>query len=879
MMYGCNGYRIITYFLFYFVALSSLQAQRQMLKGHIPALMAKAQRVSPMPESDQMNLVIGLPLRNQAALDSLLVQIYDPASPNYHHYITPEAFAERFGPSPADYQKLISYATKNGFTVTGKEADRTLLKVQAPVATVERAFQVKMMLYKHPVEKRNFFAPDKEPSLNLEIPVLHISGLDNATPVHSPIKSSAIAAPKQNTLKAPALLRPVDFRQSYAPGTTLTGAGQAVGIYNPTHGFLMSDIVAFENMANISPLVPVNIVDIPGTNAPPDGYSIEVTLDIEMAIAMAPGLSQVIIYQDNDCITALKRMATDNVAKQLTSSWPTPPQDGNATQIYKQFAAQGQTFFCASGDAGSYYPTQPFSATHPYITVVSGTRLTTDASGNRVSEIVWHDDFGSGGGGNMKNFPLPDWQKGINMSVNLGSTTYRNSPDVSMAAIDILTVLNGSVASLGGTSAAAPLWAGFTALVNERATQLGKKPVGFLNPSLYALGKSTSYNQYFFDVTSGDNLTPWNNEPNHEHLYFAGPGYDLCTGWGTPRGEKLIDALVTYGARLDDARLNQFTAERNGANTIEVFGLGTDQSAYLMGQSAPNGNWSAWASLGGHDLRQLSVGKNADGRLELFAIGGNKVIYHSWQSAPGQAWAPWVTLGGHDIEQIVLGNNADGRMELFALGGDKAVYRIAQTAPNGGWGAWGTLAGHDLRQISLGKNSDGRLEIFALGGDKAVYHINQVVPNGAWNTWTYLGGHDLQSITVANNADGRLELFALGGDKAVYHIYQSVPNGSFGNWTFLGGHDLRQIVVGKTGRGQLDLFALGGDKAVYHIAQVVPNGSFGNWSSLAGHDLQQLAVVNNADGRLEIMALGADNRIYHRWQNSAGSWSSWDLLH
>ncbi len=135
------------------------------------------------------------------------------------------------------------------------------------------------------------------------------------------------------------------------------------------------------------------------------------------------------------------------------------------------------------------------------------------------------------GGGVSTSYPIPIWQQGINMATNHGSTTMRNIPDVAMTADNIYVIYNnGSIyPDGGGTSAAAPLWAGFTALVNQQAATLGKPAVGFLNPALYAIGNGPNYATAFHDITNGNNfsaVSPTN--------YPAVPGYDLCTGWGTP---------------------------------------------------------------------------------------------------------------------------------------------------------------------------------------------------------------------------------------------------------------------------------------------------------------------------------------------------------
>ena len=163
-----------------------------------------------------------------------------------------------------------------------------------------------------------------------------------------------------------------------------------------------------------------------------------------------------------------------------------------------------------------------------------------------MSETAWNW-FSTGGGtsgtggGVSPTYNIPSWQQGVpSLSTNGGSTTMRNFPDVAMVA-DAINIYadNGSSLFVGGTSASAPLWAGFTALINQQAAGLGQPPVGFLNPALYAIGTGLGYATNFHDITTGNNTNP-----TSPLKFYARPSYDLCTGWGTPTGQKLIDTLV-----------------------------------------------------------------------------------------------------------------------------------------------------------------------------------------------------------------------------------------------------------------------------------------------------------------------------------------------
>jgi hypothetical protein len=283
----------------------------------------------------------------------------------------------------------------------------------------------------------------------------------------------------------------------------------------------------------------------------------EVSLDIELIIAMAPGLSKVLVYEGSNPYDVFNKIATDNSAKQISCSWtwnvgPTHswghPGSKTLDSQLQQMAAQGQSFFQAAGDSDAYTGGQAIdSSTGPipvdsiYVTSVGGTSLTMSGTGvSWASETVWNWGNNTGSGGGVSpNYPIPSWQTNVSMAANNGSTINRNIPDVALTA-DAVNVVhnNGSSGSFGGTSCAAPLWAGFTALVNQQSAAVGNAPVGFLNPALYAIA-GTNYSACFHDTTAGNNIG--NNTPG---LYNAVSGYDLATGLGTPNGTNLINVLA-----------------------------------------------------------------------------------------------------------------------------------------------------------------------------------------------------------------------------------------------------------------------------------------------------------------------------------------------
>jgi len=587
-------------------------ADRQYLRGQLPEAVSHLQSLGRLPGAAPLQLAIGLPLRNEPALNQLIQEMYDPASPNYHRYLMPEQFAEQFGPTAEDYQAVIDFARANGLTVTGTHPNRVILDVSGSVAAVEKAFHVTLRTFRHPREARDFFSPDAEPSIDLNVSISHVSGLDNfVIPRPASLKRKLAADSPMITPasgSAPGgLYLGNDFRAAYAPGVMLNGTGQSVALLE-LDGYNVSDITNYEGHAGFPNITLTNIL-IDGFSGAAGANNVEVALDIEVARSMAPGLAKIIVYEGpnpGNPADILNRMATDNAAKQISSSWLIG-DNSSYVAAYKQFATQGQSFFQASGDDGAYYSGIGQSADDTNVTLVGGTTLfTTGPGGAYTSETVWNwystkkgtGVNGGGGGISLNSLPIPTWQLGINMTTNLGSTAFRNSPDVALTADDIFVVADGGANyTVGGTSAAAPLWAGFTALINQQAAGFGAPTVGFLNPAVYTIGKSAGYSTNFHDITAGNNTNT-----TVSSKYYAVPGYDLCTGWGSPNGQNLINTLVPPDV-LGLTPLTGFNA--SGAiggpftTTVQTFTLTNSGAALLNWQAASTSSWLTVSPLSG----------------------------------------------------------------------------------------------------------------------------------------------------------------------------------------------------------------------------------------------------------------------------------------
>jgi subtilase family serine protease len=527
-----------------------------MLAPHLPAAVAdgKAPLVGTVGAQQPLSFAIQLPLRNQAELARLLHDLYDPASASFHKYLSVSEFTERFSATAADYDAVLAWAKANGLSVTATTPNRRLVAIEASTDAVNRAFHVTVNVYRHPTEGRTFYSPDREPTVvGLSVPLLQITGLNNYVLPHPMLRHKAAL---NSTGSAPSgEYLPSDLRAAYYGNGPLTGAGQSIGIFS-FDGYLASDVQLYYSKTGMSSTVPINNVLVGGFNGACTGVTSpssatcddgEQVLDIVNAIGMAPGVQQILFYEGSSNTEILNQMATDNVAKVLSSSWGWNPADAASDDpIFQEFAAQGQSFVTASGDDGAFNSsTYSFPGVDPYVTEVGGTQLTTTGPGGAwATETGWPQS----GGGYVSGTPIPAWQQlaGVINASNQGSSTLRNSPDVAAEAdFDNPTVINGSfVTGYGGTSFATPRWAGFLALINQQSVANGKGTVGFINPALYNLGVSSSYGGALHDITSGSNPPTSGGGSG----FNAVPGYDLVTGWGSPAGSALINQLAGNSA-------------------------------------------------------------------------------------------------------------------------------------------------------------------------------------------------------------------------------------------------------------------------------------------------------------------------------------------
>ena len=573
----------------------------------VPA--ASARSLGRLPATEAVSATLTLALHNQAGLTLLLGRLQDPAGPLYGHYLTPEEFADRFSPTPADYTAVEQYARNQGLTVTATHANRLLLDVSGPARAVETAFGVRLSRYRG-VDGRVFRAPDVSPTVPHELVgiLTGVAGLSDAAVrrPHNvrPSEGTALRARAEGqhaTGSGPGGgLTPQDVKTAYElGGLSLDGSGQALALFE-LDGYTASDIAAYESRFGL-PSVPLQNVLIDTATGTAGTDSDEVTLDIELAMALAPGASKILVYEtgntDAEVLDGYSRIAQDDLAKQVSTSWglaetlsaSSTLQAENA--IFQQMAAQGQTVYAASGDNGAYDTgsvkdglSVDDPASQPYVCGVGGTTLSTSgAGGPYAGETTWNGGSsanGASGGGISRVWPIPSWQKSAVTAASAGSSAMRNVPDVSLNAdpnTGYAIYVGGSWAVYGGASCAAPLWAGFTALVNQQRTAGGLGPLGQASPALYPLLEAARYDTDFHDIADGST-----------NLYYpAVGGYDDATGLGTFRGAALLADL----APGTSATLTAPTAPTNLMATA-----GSGQAAL------------AWtAATVGHGLQRLPV--------------------------------------------------------------------------------------------------------------------------------------------------------------------------------------------------------------------------------------------------------------------------------
>ncbi len=519
------------------------------LHGHIPRAVASASDGGKLDESKELPITVSLELSDPTALSREIVEIYRPGGAKFHQFLKPAEFHARFGPSQEQVRQVTDYLKQQGLQAVSHDGG-LLVHAIGTAAQLNAAFHTEIHQFQD-AKGRSYHAPKSELEIPENLAIQGVHGLQSLTLAHNHLRTQA-SSPKSATTRAATGpsggFSPDDIRKAYNVPASLDGSGQSLALFE-LDGYSGSDITAYESKFGL-PATPLQDVLVDSASGGAGGGAGEVTLDIELMIALAPKASKILVYEgpnsDTGSLDVYAKIANDNLAQSVSSSWGSSEDSVSASfaqaenTIFMQMAAQGQTIYSAAGDSGANDNGSSLSiddpSGQPYVVAVGGTALSTDSSGAHQSETTWNDSSGGGGGGISTLWSIPSWQQGLATSTNKASSTMRNIPDVALNA-DVNTgysiYYGGGWSVWGGTSCSAPIWAAFNALINQQRAQNGAGPIGYITPQLYSLGKGSGYGSAFFDIS----------DQSTNGFYPAVGGYDAATGWGSFNGEGLIAAL------------------------------------------------------------------------------------------------------------------------------------------------------------------------------------------------------------------------------------------------------------------------------------------------------------------------------------------------
>ncbi|MFB7909680.1 protease pro-enzyme activation domain-containing protein [Kitasatospora sp. NPDC056076] len=581
-------------------------APRVALPNTVNPAVAHSEKKGDVPAEQQISVAVSLKLRDSAGLDRFLAAVATPGTPEYGTYLTPEQFSARYAPTQQAVDQVKAYLTAQGLTVGDVSANRQVVNAHGTTAQVSQAFGTHESSYLDPQQQRTFFANDGAASIPAELAsvVQGLSGLDN----HA-VRKGRIAAPHSVTPNAatatPKGMAPAQYRGAYnLDKTGADGTGTTVALWE-FDGYKSSDLTTYDSQYGLTgPAVTTVPVDGANYDSSPGQGEGEVELDSEIVRGAAPKATQ-LLYEapnsDQGEIDMANKIVADNKVSVISISWGTCEPDTTASSMtavdnaFKQAAAQGISVFSASGDDGSKDCTRSasgasvtsvdFPASSPHQTGVGGTNLQVTGGNGYSSESAWS----TAGGGVSTVFGKPSWQTGTGIG-----GTMRTVPDVASNAdpqSGFAIYTGGGWNVYGGTSAAAPLWAGYAAQVNQKAKAAGQPALGEANPKLYAVANSSSYGSTFHDVTTGANQD-----------FSAGTGYDQVTGWGTPVADALTTALLGGGSTGGTT-----PPTGGGCTAAQLIGNGgfetgtaapwsTSSGVVDNGTSEPahSGSWKAW---------------------------------------------------------------------------------------------------------------------------------------------------------------------------------------------------------------------------------------------------------------------------------------------
>ncbi|HXS76669.1 MAG TPA: protease pro-enzyme activation domain-containing protein [Terracidiphilus sp.] len=591
---------------------------------------AEAGRMPASARLSGVSIIFNRSAAQQAELEKLLAAQQDPASPQYHQWLTPEEFGTRFGMSQADVAKVKMWLEQQGLTVERVARSRNMIRFSGTVGQIEMALRTQMHYYRNGNETR--FAPSTALSVPAAIAptVQAVANLSNfrPKPMHVRVRAGFTSAQSGNNFFAPGDVAVVyDMQPLYSAG--IDGTGQSIAVVGQS-AVDVKDIENFQSAAGLTKKDPVMVL-VPGSgsSAVIAGDEGESDIDLEWTGAIAKGATIHFVYTGSNtnfnAFDSIQYAVDEDIANIISISYgacETAVQQNNFSleDVFQQAATQGQTILASSGDQGSTAcsgdtngltqaqqtaPAVNYPASSPYVTGVGGTEISqadstsstywASASGSDVltsatryiPEVAWNDDssqFGlsSSGGGASAMFTKPSWQTGVAGIPNDGK---RDVPDMALYSSPNLPgflfctsdksdwvgsnssgpaqaascssgfrdgVSGGNYLTVaGGTSFAAPIFAGMIAMINQKQGWTGGQ--GLANTTLYKLAaNSATYAAAFHDVTSGNNNCTAGSTycGSTTGGFKAGTGYDAVTGLGSVDLANLVSAWPASGTTL-----------------------------------------------------------------------------------------------------------------------------------------------------------------------------------------------------------------------------------------------------------------------------------------------------------------------------------------
>ncbi len=561
------------------------------LVGSSSPALAYSHRVAALPATQHLSIAVSLRLRDAAGLSRFVAAASTPGTAAYGHYLTAAQFNAAYAPTQAQADTVAAYLRSKGLQVTRVSGNRESLDATGTAATVKAAFGTTESTYQDPYAHREFYANDHAAVLPANIAglVSAVAGLDDHTVRTPDLVRKANVTPHAT----PSGVTPSQIDTAYRINKTgENGSGETVALWE-FDGYNASDLSTYNSTYGLSgPAATTVSVDSANYNSNPGQGEGEVELDSEVVRAVAPQATQ-LVYEapnsDQGEIDIANAIVSADKVSAISISWGSCEQDTTPSVMtavnntFEQAVAEGISIYSAAGDDGSRDCTGStsgsgvlavdFPGTSVYGTSVGGTTLTMGSGGAYSSESAWD----TSGGGVSTLYSRPSWQP--------GTGTMRTVPDVASNAdpnSGYAIYTGGSWQQIGGTSAAAPLWAGFTTLYNQKAAAASKANLGFANPAIYGIGEGSGYGAALHDVTTGSNQD-----------YNAGVGYDEVTGWGSPIADGLMTALLGTGGSTGSTDTVTVTNPGSKSGTV-----GTAASLQIAASDSASGQTLSYSATG-----------------------------------------------------------------------------------------------------------------------------------------------------------------------------------------------------------------------------------------------------------------------------------------